>query len=136
MKFNRNRHSIYRLQYHLVVVTKYRHRVINKEVNKRLKEIAHKIFEDSWKCKIIEIESEGDHLHIAFESSPQIQLSKLVNNFKTVSSRYIQKEFKEHLKPFYWKPYFWSSSYCLLSVGGATIEVVKSYIESQEKPVI
>ncbi|NEW59745.1 hypothetical protein GSY74_00475 [Sulfurovum sp. bin170] len=47
-----------------------------------------------------------NYLHIAFESSPQIQLSKLINNFKTVSSRYIRKEFKEYLKPFYWKPFF------------------------------
>lgn len=134
MEFNKNRHSIYKLQYHLVVVTKYRHRVINKEVNIRLKEIAYNIFEESWKCKIIEIESEEDHLHIAFESNPQTQLSKLVNNFKTVSSRYIQKEYKEHLSKYYWKPYFWNPSYCLLSVGGASIETIKQYIQSQETP--
>ena len=134
MEYKKNRHSIYRLQYHLVVVTKYRHKVINKEMNERLKEIAYDIFENRWKCEIIEIESESDHLHIAFEAYPQIQLSKLVNNFKTVSSRYIQKEFKEHLKPFYWKPYFWSPSYCLLSVGGSTIEIIKKYIKNQAKP--
>lgn len=134
MDFNNNRHSIYKLQYHLVVVTKYRHKVINKELNERLKEIAYSIFEKSWKCKIIEIESEADHLHIAFEASPQTQPSKLVNNFKTVSSRYIQKEFKEHLKPFYWKPYFWSPSYCLLTFGGATIDIIKNYIATQDKP--
>lgn len=134
MEYNKNRHSIYKLQYHLVVVTKYRHKVIKKEINERLKEIAYNIFEGSWKCKIIEIESETDHLHIAFEATPQTELSKLVNNFKTVSSRYIQKEFKEYLKPYYWKPYFWSPSYCLLTVGGATIEIIKSYIASQNKP--
>ena len=134
MEYRKNRHSIYKLQYHLVVVTKYRHKVINNEINKRLKEIAYSIFEQSWKCKIIEIESEKDHLHIAFEANPQTQPSKLVNNFKTVSSRYIQKEFKEHLKPFYWKPYFWSPSYCLLSVGGATIDIIKEYIQNQDKP--
>lgn len=134
MKYNTNRHSIYRLEYHLVVVTKYRHKVINKEINKRLKEIAYDIFENRWKLKIIEIESEADHLHIAFESNPQTQLSKLVNNFKTVSSRYIQKEFSEYLKPFYWKPYFWSRSYCLVSSGGAPIEIIKYYIQNQDKP--
>ena len=68
MEYKKNRHSVYRLQYHLVLVTKYRHKVINKEMNEKLKEIAYNIFEDSWKCKIIEIESEEDHLHIAFES--------------------------------------------------------------------
>lgn len=134
MNYKTNRHAIYRLQYHLVVLTKYRHDVISKDINRRLKEIAYNIFEDSWKCEIIEIESEADHLHIAFEAYPQIQLSKLINNFKTVSSRYIRKEFAEYLKPFYWKPYFWSPSYCLLSVGGATIDIIKKYIENQAKP--
>ena len=132
MDYKTNRHAVYRLQYHLVVVTKYRHEVINKDINIRLKEIAYNIFEDSWQCEIIEIESEADHLHIAFEAYPQIQLSKLINNFKTVSSRYIRKEFAEYLKPFYWKPFFWSPSYCLLSVGGATID---TYIRNQDKPL-
>ena len=134
MDYKANRHAVYRLQYHLVVVTKYRHEVINKDMNIRLKEIAYNIFEDSWQCEIIEIESEADHLHIAFEAYPQIQLSKLINNFKTVSSRYIRKEFAEYLKPFFWKPFFWSPSYCLLSVGEATIDTIKEYIRNQDKP--
>ena len=133
-KYKKNRHSIYRLQYHLVLVTKYRHKVINKEINQRLKRIAYDIFEKSWNCEIIEIESEADHLHIAFEAQPQIQLSKLINNFKTVSSRLIRKEFKEHIEKYYWKSFFWSPSYCLLSVGGATIDIIKEYIENQAKP--
>ena len=134
MDYKKNRHAIYKLQYHLVVVTKYRHKVINKKINERLKEIAYNIFEKSWDCEIIEIEAEEDHLHITFEAYPQIQLSKLINNFKTVSSRYIRKEFSEYLRPFYWKPFFWSPSYCLLSVGGTTIEIIKKYIQNQLKP--
>jgi len=56
MDYKTNRHAVYRLQYHLVVVTKYRHEVINKDMNIRLKEIAYNIFEDSWQCEIIEIQ--------------------------------------------------------------------------------
>ena len=95
MEFNKNRHAVYKLQYHLIIVTKYRHPVINKDINKRLKEIAYNIFENKWNCKILEIETEKDHIHIAFEANPQTQLSKLINNFKTVSSRLIRKEFKD-----------------------------------------
>jgi len=132
--YNKNRHSVYRLQYHLVVVTKYRHKVIDKDINQRLKEIAYNIFENKWSCKILEIETELDHIHIAFEANPQTQLSKLVNNFKTVSSRLIRKEFKEHLQKYYRENnYFWSPSYCILSVGGATIEIIKQYIQEQNK---
>jgi putative transposase len=132
-QYNKNRHSIYKLQYHLVVVTKYRHKAINKEISNRLKEIANELF-GKWKCEILEIECEADHLHILFESMPQIQPSKLVNNFKTVSSRLIRKEFKDHIGKYYWKPFFWSPSYCLLTTGGATVDIIKGYIQNQDKP--
>lgn len=99
---------------------------------KRLKEIAEDLF-SGWNCEIIEMNGEEDHVHILFDAPPQIQLSKVINSFKTVSSRYIRKEFQEELKPFYWKPYFWSHSYMVLTTGGATIEVIKKYIENQGK---
>jgi putative transposase len=134
MEFNKNRHAVFKLQYHLIIVTKYRHPVINKEINNRLKEIAKRIFEEKWNCSILEIETEKDHIHIAFEANPQTQLSKLINNFKTVSSRLIRKEFKEHIQKYYWKNFFWSPSYCILSVGGAPIEIIKEYIKNQAKP--
>nr|WP_275661788.1 IS200/IS605 family transposase [Lentibacillus sediminis] len=62
---------------------------------------------------------------------PQINLANTINNFKTVTSRYIRKEFPEHLKRYYWKPYSWNRSYMILTTGGATMDVIKKYIEEQ-----
>ncbi|WP_279145690.1 IS200/IS605 family transposase [Clostridium tyrobutyricum] len=132
-EYRTNRHSCYSLKYHLVVVTKYRHKCINKEVMNRLIEISNNIF-DKWNCSILEINGEADHLHILFEAPPQVQLSKLINNFKTVSSRLIRKDFAEYLSKFYWKPYFWSESYLILSTGGATIDIIEQYIQNQATP--
>ena len=132
-EYRTNRHSCYSLKYHLVVVTKYRHKCINKEVMNRLIEISNNIF-DKWNCSILEINGEADHLHILFEAPPQVQLSKLINNFKTVSSRLIRKDFAEYLSKFYWKPYFWSESYLILSTGGATINIIEQYIQNQATP--
>lgn len=97
---NTIRSALFFTVYHLVVVTKYRNKVINKEVLERLKEISNNIFKDSWGCDIIEISGEEDHLHILFEAPPQVQLSKLIDNFKTVTSRLIRKEFKDHVDTF------------------------------------
>lgn len=130
-EYNKNRHSCYSLKYHLVVVTKYRNEVINKEVFERLKEITFNIFESSFNCKITNVNAEKDHVHILFEAPPQVQLSKLINNFKTVSSRLIRKEFKEHVDKYYWKPYFWSSSYLILSVSDVSESIINEYIENQ-----
>ena len=129
-EFKRNRHALYKLTYHLVVFTKYRHKCIDEVMHNRLHEIADDLFA-KWNCEIIEMNGEADHIHILFDAPPQIQLSKIINSFKTVSSRYIREEFPKELAPFYWKPYFWSQSYMVLTTGGATIDVVKAYIENQ-----
>lgn len=99
----------------------------------RLKDTANDLF-SKWGGSIIEFNGEEDHIHIIFEVPPQIQLSKIINNFKTVSSRYIRKEFSSYLAKYYWKPYFWSNSYLILSTGGATIETIRQYIEEQNAP--
>jgi len=70
-------------------------------------------------------------VHILFTTNPKVQPSKLVNNFKSVSSRMVRQAYAEHLKRFYWKPLFWTDSYCILTTGGATIETIKRYIENQ-----
>lgn len=90
MNYYKNRHAVYKLTYHLVVVTKYRHPVINEQIKERLEEIAHNLF-SKWKCQILEINSDGDHLHILFDAPTQIHLANTINSFKTVTSRYIRK---------------------------------------------
>ena len=131
--YDRNRHAVYKLQYHLVVVTKYRHPVITGALKDRLLEISRSVIEKYWKLKIIEMNTDKDHIHILFEASPQTQLSKLINNYKTVTSRLIRKEFTEELKPYYWKPYFWSDAYFISSVSDVSEDVIRKYIQEQGK---
>ena len=130
-EYHTNRHSCYMLEYHLVVVTKYRHPVIVGKIKDRLLELSKFIIEDCWKCSIFTINTDKDHIHILFEAAPQVQLSKLVNNFKTVTSRHIRKEFADELSPYYWKPYFWSDSYFICTVSDRTHAMVDRYIRDQ-----
>lgn len=131
--YNTNRHSCYLLQYHLVVVTKYRKPVITGELKTFLIQKTIELFEQQWKCKVISINTDVDHIHILFETMPQVQLSTLINNYKTVTSRLIRKNFAQQLAPYYWKPYFWSLSYFICTVSEKNEAVVKNYIESQGK---
>lgn len=130
-EYRRNRHSCYMLEYHLVVVTKYRHPVITGKLKDRLLELSKYIIEEYWKCAISTINTDKDHIHILFEAPPQVQLSKLVNNFKTVTSRRLRKEFAAELAPYYWKPYFWSDSYFICTVSDRTHAMVDRYIRDQ-----
>ena len=129
---NKNRHSVYDLEYHLVVVTKYRHPVLTPEVTERLLAISRELLEVRWPCRIFEINTSVDHIHILFEAPPQVQLSKLVNNYKTVTSRLLRKEFAEFLSRFYWKPYFWSLSYFIATVSDRTHAAVSEYVKNQD----
>jgi len=128
-----NRHATYSLQYHLVVCTKYRHPVIKDNLKKRIIEITYMVFEEYWNCTINTLNTGLDHIHILFEAPPQVQLSKLINNYKTVSARLIRKEFSEELKSYYWKPYFWSMAYFICTVSDRSASAVKEYIENQGK---
>ncbi len=126
-------HAKYDLKYHLVLVTKYRKKCITKEMLKRLEEIIRDICK-KWDVEVLEFSGEEDHIHLLISAHPSMELSKFINNLKTISSRLIRKEFNEHLSKFYWKPYFWTRAYFIATTGGAPLEVIKQYIQSQERP--
>lgn len=126
-----NQHSCFLLQYHLVLVTKYRHPVITGEIEEWLKEYLLDYFKQR-EMVVQALECNGDHIHILFDAPPSINLSEFVNAFKSASSRHIRKRFPEQLKPFYWKPYFWSKSYYIGTVSDKNTEVVKNYINHQK----
>ena len=126
-------HAVYKLNYHLVLVTKYRHQCINQDMLVRLREIFDEQCKN-WSIELLEFNGESDHVHLLLNAHPALDLSKLINSIKTVSSRLIRKEFATHLKKYYWKPVFWTRAYCLLSCGGAPLEIIKQYIEKQDKP--
>ena len=126
-------HCVYKLTYHLVLVTKYRKKCLSNEMLNRLEEIIKKNCAD-WEIDLLEFNGEADHIHLLLEMHPNIMPSKFINNLKTVSSRLIRKEFEEELKPYYWKPVLWTRAYCLLTTGGVTIDVIREYIKNQERP--
>lgn len=125
--------SVSDLKAHLVLTTKYRRKAITGEVLKRL----HVILEDllvKWDCKLVEFNGESDHVHLLFQYHPDLQLSTLVGNIKSTTSRRLRQEFTEHLSRFYTKDVFWNGSYFIASCGGVTISTLKQYIESQDNP--
>lgn len=129
MKLDSNNHSVFLLNYHLILVIKYRRKVINAEISERLKEIFENI-QPNYNVTLQEWNHDKDHVHILMKTHPNTDISKFLNAYKSASSRLIKKEFPIIRKSL-WKESFWSRSYCLLTTGGAPIEVIKKYIEQQ-----
>jgi len=124
--------TVYQLSIHLVLVTKYRRKVINVVILRRLEEIFINTCQ-KWECEVTEFNGEADHVHMLIDFNPKAQISALANNLKTVSSRLIRKEFPEHCAKYFYKPVFCQIGYCVVSTGGASIDVVKRYIQSQDE---
>jgi putative transposase len=129
MVLDSNNHSVFLLYYHLVLVTKYRRKVIDNRISNRLREIFEYI-QPKYHVTLQEWNHDEDHIHILFKAHPNTEISKFINAYKSASSRLIKKEYPK-IKESLWKEYFWSRSYCLLTTGGAPIEIIKKYIESQ-----
>ena len=127
MNLDNNNHSVFLMYYHLVFVVKYRRKVINEAISDRLKEIFEYIA-PNYNIDLQEWNHDGDHLHILFKGQPNTELSKFINTYKSASSRLVKKEYSQ-IREKLWKETFWSKSFCLLTTGGAPIEVIKKYIE-------
>jgi putative transposase len=126
----RERHSVSAIRVHLVCVVKYRKKIITAEglevIKASFEEVAKKM-----NFNLDEFEGESDHVHALIEYPPKLSISAIVNALKGVSSR--RYGAAGHPKPF-GKEALWSPSYFASSIGGAPIEVLKAYIQNQDKP--
>lgn len=126
--------SVYKLNAQVVLVVKYRRGAINAEILTRLEQILKQTL-NKWESELLEFNGESDHVHLLIDYKPDIPLSTLIGNLKTVSSRLIRKEYPWLAsKYFYNKPYFWTGSYFVASCGGVTVEQLKKYVEQQATP--
>ncbi len=129
VKLDNNNHSVFKLYYHLILVVKYRRKVVDDRISNRGKAIFEYI-SPKYNIMLLEWNHDEDHIHILFKAHPKSELSKFINAYKSASSRLIKKEYPE-IREKLWKEHFWSRSYCLLSSGGAPIDVIKQYIKNQ-----
>jgi len=128
LNYKSNNNVVYSCKYHVVWCPKYRRSVLIDGLDVRLKEIIHGIANDH-DSEIIELEVMPDHVHLLVEVDPQYGIHKLIKSMKGASSRTLRAEFpalKSRL------PTLWSNSYFVSTVGGAPLEIVKQYIESQK----
>jgi putative transposase len=102
-------HCVFALHYHLVLVTKYRNKVLTAAMLDAFEAQAReRCF--AWGGELSECNGEADHVHLLLQLPPTVALSDFVNALKTGTSRRLRKEFAVHVRKFYWKPAFWSRS--------------------------
>ena len=118
-----NNHSVFLLYYHLILVVKYRRKVFDDDMSDFAKDIFVRISQ-SYNITLEQWNHDKDHIHVMFRAHPNTEMSKFINAYKSASSRLIKKKYPAVRKKL-WKEMFWSRSFCLLTTGGAPIEIVR-----------
>ena len=126
-------HCVFRLTYHLVLVTKYRRRCLTAAMHDRLRAIASDRCL-GWKGELLEMNGETDHVHLLVSLPPTAEPARFINNLKTTTSRLLRRDFADALAAVYRKPVLWSGNYFIVTCGGAPLEVIRRYIDSQQTP--
>ena len=128
MSYKCNNNITYSCKYHVIWCSKYRRKVLVEEVGQRLKELIVGVASEL-RVDIIEMEIMPDHVHLLLEVDPQFGIHRAVKNIKGKTSRILRAEFISlRTRP----PSLWTNSYFVATVGGAPLEVIKQYIESQK----
>ena len=126
------RTCVYNVNYHIVFCVKYRKRVLNSVVEKRLKEIAYDVAkEKDFIIHKIEV-GELDHVHMFVSAHPKVAPSYIVKMVKGIVGRKLLMEFPEITKKL-WNRQLWSHSFFLETVGSVSEDAIKQYIENQSK---
>jgi putative transposase len=119
------------LKIHLIIVSKYRKKIISGIIQDDLKKIISDIEKNS-SFKIDVMESDIDHLHLLLDIVPNYSISSIVNRIKSISTNRIWIQHREFLRKIYLKKcIFWSDGYFVCSIGNASPETVRKYIENQ-----
>lgn len=132
-KIRRGRNCVFNMHVHLVFVAKYRKAIFTKAILKELSEIFQSVCKD-FGATLVEFEGEKDHVHLLVNYPPKVSVSRLVNSLKGVSSRMLRKNQHPTIRRAFWKDVLWSPSYFAGSCGGASIDVIRKYIENQNAP--
>jgi len=130
--FRTGRHVVYNLNAHLVFIPKYRRKVITARV--------FDVLQRSWRevcahfeSTLVESNFEPDHVHLLVKYPPKVAISNLVNSLKGVSARRIRQANFPEVQQMLWGKHFWSPSYCVVSCGGAPLEIIQRYIQEQAR---
>lgn len=124
-------HCKYLIQYHIIFCPKYRFNILKGEVENRLKELIINV-SNIYDFKIIEMETMPDHIHLFISCKPTIAPTDIVRIIKSITARRLFDEFPK-LKKFYSRcGVLWSKGYFISSIGNASPETIKRYIQEQK----
>jgi len=123
--------ATYDIQYHFVWIPKYRKRILNGKIGKRVKELIYEYTEIN-QFEVLELSIQEDHIHLLLSAKPRYSPAEIMRLIKGGSSRILRKELSE-IKEFLWGDSFWADGYFVSTHSTVTEDIIKKYIKEQNK---
>ena len=130
-EFQKLSHVIWRCQYHIVWVPKYRYRVLKGPVAEEVFNCIQ-VFAGRLGCEVVELNVQPDHVHLLVKIIPKVSISEFMGAIKGRTAIRIFKKFPYLRERPYWGNHFWAQGYCVDTVG-LDAEMIRKYIVYQEK---
>ena len=130
-KYKNLSHVVYKCEYHIVWVPKYRFRILTGEIKKFVEEDIKMLCE--WKrCEVQEMSVQQDHIHIVVSMPPKVSISEMMGILKGKLAIKLFKSYPKMKQKPYWGNHFWARGYFVSTVG-IDEEVIKRYVKYQEE---
>ena len=130
-RYNRHNRRKYSLKVHIVLVTKYRKKLLKGSITDDVKQ---KIFDiaNTRGYEIIAMEADKDHMHFLISYDTTDRVCDIVKIVKQETTYYLWQKYGSFLSKQYWKKrIFWSDGYFACSIGEVSSATIQKYIESQ-----
>jgi len=130
-KYKKLSHVIYKCEYHIVWVPKYRLRILKGVIKGLVEQDIRMLCE--WKnCEVQELNIQEDHIHLLVSIPPKISISKLMGTLKGKIAIKLFKSYPKLKQKPYWGNHFWARGYFVNTVG-LDEEMIRKYVKYQEK---
>ena len=130
-KYKKQSHVVYKCDYHIVWVPKYRFRVLTGEIGKLIA-VDIRMYSEWLGCEIIELNVQLDHVHVIVSIPPKVSVSAYMGTVKGKTAIKMFKSYPMLKKKPYWENHFWARGYCVDTVG-LDLEKIRKYVRYQEQ---
>ena len=130
-RFSKLSHVIWRCQYHVIWVPKYRYRVLKDRLAFELGK-SIRVYSERLGCELVELNIQADHVHLLVKVPPKVSISQLMGTLKGKTALQVFRQFSYLKEKPYWGNHFWAKGYCVDTVG-VDADMIRQYVKYQEK---
>jgi putative transposase len=132
MKFRKSAHAIYKTEYHIVWIPRYRRKIFVKGVKEYTEKILSHIPELNPDIEVVKINVQIDHVHMVVVIPPKYTVAHVVQYIKSQSAKALKAKFPFLKELYIAREGIWSRGYCVSCIGLNEKEIL-AYVEHQEK---